>query len=313
MRTARLFRMVLLLQSRGSVTAAELGAELGISERTVYRDIAELGAAGVPVYAEQGRHGGYRLVDGYRTRFTGLRADEAEVLFLLGLDGPANDMGLSELLASATVKALPPKARRTQRFHLDVPGWFHDAEPPPVLAGLAGAVWQDLTVTMRYQRKDAEVTRLVHPYGLVLKGGAWYLVARAGRETRIYRVDRIRTVQTGDGFERDETFDLAAVWSERSGDFVRQMATVWVTVRLSAEGFRGLRFAVEPPAVQAAAETAQEPDDQGRVCVRLPLESLEVAYHQLLRLGPEAEVLEPESLRERMAAAAQRLHGLYQR
>ncbi|WP_092556790.1 helix-turn-helix transcriptional regulator [Actinoplanes derwentensis] len=223
--------MVLLLQSRGTVTAAELAIELGVSERTVYRDIGELGAAGVPVYAEQGRLGGYRLVDGYRTRLTGLSPDEAEALFLLGLDGPARDMGLSELLATAALKvsaSLPAglrKARATQRFHLDVPGWFHDGEPPPMLTALVGAVWQDLAVTLRYRRADAE----------------------------------------------------------------------------------------EPPAVQAAAETAEAPDDQGWIAVRLPVESVEVAYHQLLRLGPEVEVLKPESLRERMRAAARRLHDRYQR
>lgn len=314
MRVSRLFKMVLLMQSRGTVTAAELAGELGVSERTVYRDIGELGAAGVPVYAEQGRLGGYRLVDGYRTRLAGLSAAEAEALFLLGLDGPVRDMGLGDLLDSAALKALPARLRRTQRFHLDVPGWFHDAEPPPALAVLVGAVWQDLPVTLRYRRGDGEVSRLVHPYGVVLKGGIWYLVARAGGEPRIYRVDRIIDITVGDEpFERDESFDLPVVWAERAERFVRDMATVVVTVRLSADGMRALRFAVEPPAVRAAADSATEPDDRGRIVVRLPLESLDVAYHQLLRLGPEVEVLEPEPLRERMRTAAQRLSGLYQR
>ncbi|WP_203809328.1 helix-turn-helix transcriptional regulator [Actinoplanes couchii] len=305
--------MVLLLQSRGSATAAELATELGVSERTVYRDIGELGAAGVPVYAEQGRLGGYRLVDGYRTRLTGLSPDEAEALFLLGLDGPAKDMGLDELLASATLKALPARSRPIRRFHLDVPGWFHDAEPPPVLTALVEAVWRDLTVTVRYRRRDGEVTRLVQPYGIVLKGGVWYLVARIDGDQRIYRADRILDVTAGERFDRDASFDLAAVWAERADGFVRRMATVQVTVRLSAEGRRALRHAVEPPAVRAAEQTASEPDDQDRIVVRLPLESLEVAYHQLLCLGPEVEVLEPEPLRERMAAAARRLRDLYQR
>ncbi|WP_430790551.1 helix-turn-helix transcriptional regulator [Actinoplanes sp. G11-F43] len=314
MRTSRLFTMVLLLQSRGTVTAAELAAELGVSERTVYRDIGELSAAGVPVYAEQGRLGGYRLVDGYRTRLSGLNQAEAEALFLLGLDGPVRDMGLSDLLDSASLKALPSRLRRTQRFHLDVPGWFHHGEPPPMLTDLVGAVWQDLVVTVRYQRRDAEVSRLIHPYGVVLKGGVWYLVARVDGEPRIYRVDRIRSVETdGERFARDASFDLAAVWAERSERFQRELATVEVTVRLSADGMRALRFAVEPPAVQAAEATASTPDDQGRIVVRLPLESLEVAYDQLLRLGPEAEVLSPEPLRERMRAAAPRLHEHYQR
>src|SRR5687767_679846 len=105
-RASRLLTMVLLLQSRGEMTAAELAEELAVSPRTVYRDITELAAAGVPVYAEQGRLGGYRLVGGYRTRLTGLSRVEAEAMFLLGLRGPAQDMGLGELLTAAHLKVL---------------------------------------------------------------------------------------------------------------------------------------------------------------------------------------------------------------
>jgi predicted DNA-binding transcriptional regulator YafY len=319
-RASRLFTMVLLLQSRGAMTAAELAGELAISERTVYRDIAELAAAGVPVYAEQGRLGGYRLVDGYRTRLTGLNRVEAEALFLLGLQGPARDMGLAELLTTAQLKvvaALPASlrdasSRAAQRFHLDVPGWFHDSEPPPLLAALARAVWQDLIVVLRYRRRD-EVTRTVQPYGLVLKAGVWYLVGRVGENLRVYRIDRVVAVEVTDQrFTREESFDLSAVWADRAAQFVRGMLGDHVMIRLSPAGMRGLRFAVEPPAVQAATDAASDPDGQGWVVTRLPVESADVAYHQLLRLGPEVEVLAPEPLRERMRIAAQRLGELYQ-
>jgi predicted DNA-binding transcriptional regulator YafY len=318
-RASRLFTMVLLLQSRGSMTAAELAGELGVSERTVYRDVAELAAAGVPVYAEQGRFGGYRLVDGYRTRLTGLSRDEAEALFLLGLRGPARDMGLGELLTTAQLKvvaALPApwrdaSARAAQRFHLDVPGWFHDADPPRALAELARAVWSDLTVVLRYRRRE-EVTRTVQPYGLVLKAGTWYLLGRVRGDLRTYRVDRVVEVTvTDEPFAREESFDLAAEWAARAARFVEGMLAEQVVVRLSPAGLRGLRWAVEPPAARAAAEAAGEPDARGWVTTRLPVESVAVAYDQLLRLGPEVEVLEPEPLRERMRVAAQRLAGLY--
>src|SRR5689334_13894358 len=197
-RAARLISAVLLLQSRETMTAAELARELEVSERTVYRDMEALSAAGVPVYAEQGRAGGYRLVGGYRTRLTGLSREEAEALFLSGLSGPARDMGLGEPVAAARLKvlaALPPSLRdasvRTgQRFHLDVPGWFTDAEPPPLLTELAHAVWQDRTVTVHYRRTE-DVVRTVDPYGLVLKNGNWYLVARVSDDLRVYRVDRV--------------------------------------------------------------------------------------------------------------------------
>jgi predicted DNA-binding transcriptional regulator YafY len=318
-RASRLLTMVLLLQARGALTADELAVELGVSPRTVYRDVTELAAAGVPIYAEQGRLGGYRLVDGYRTRLTGLSRVEAEAVFLLGLPGPAQDMGLGELLTAAHLKvvaALPAALRDTsaqaaQRFHLDVPGWFGGADPPPSLAELAHAVWRDLTVVLRYRRRE-EVTRTVHPYGLVLKGGVWYLVGRVGEDLRVYRVDRVVAVEvTDDRFAREESFDLPAAWAERAAQFVRDMHTDRVVVRLSPAGLRALRWVAEPPALEAATAAAGAPDEHGWVVTRLPVESVEIAFPQLLRLGPEVEVLSPEALRTRMRDAAQRLTALY--
>ncbi|MFC4070399.1 helix-turn-helix transcriptional regulator [Actinoplanes subglobosus] len=320
MRAARLITMVLLLQSRGMLTATELAAELEVSERTVYRDVLALSAAGVPIYAEQGRAGGYRLVGGYRTRLTGLSHSEAEALFLAGLPGPARDMGLDEPVQSVRRKvlaALPPGLREASeraghRFHLDAPGWFDRADPPEHLAGLARAVWQDRVLTMRYRRRDEEVSRDVEPYGLVLKNGVWYLVGRVGDDLRTYRVDRITGVEpTGDDFTRDPEFDLPGFWAARAEEFVRQMLRQTITIRLSPDGMRSLRFVAEPPAVRQAADDAGEPDPDGWVRTRLPVESLDVGYAYMLRLGPEVEVLEPPELRRRLAEAARRLGGLY--
>jgi predicted DNA-binding transcriptional regulator YafY len=320
MRAARLINMVLLLQSRGMLTAAELASELEVSERTVYRDALALSAAGVPVYAEQGRSGGYRLVGGYRTRLTGLSHSEAEALFLAGLPGPARDMGLDEPVQSVRRKvlaALPPGLREAseragQRFHLDAPGWFDRADPPEHLAELARAVWQDRVLTMRYRRRDEEVSREVEPYGLVLKSGVWYLVGRVGDDLRTYRVDRIVGVEpAGDDFTRDTAFDLPGFWAERATEFVRQMLRETITIRLSPDGLRGLRFVADPPAVREALDAAGEPDPDGWVRTRLPVESLDVGYTYMLRLGPEVEVLEPPVLRHRLADAARRLGDLY--
>ena len=320
MRAARLISLVLLLQARETMTAAELARELEVSERTVYRDVLALSAAGVPVYADRGRAGGYRLVGGYRTRLTGLTRTEAEALFLAGLPGPAREMGLGEAVTVARLKvmaALPASlrdasARAGQRFHLDSPGWFRTPGPPPHLARLADAVWQDRTVRLRYRRGDREVTREVQPYGLVLKGGGWYLVARVADDHRIYRVDRVTAVTaTGEGFTRDDEFDLAAFWADQAVRFARAMLADEVTVRLSPAGLRALRWAVDEHAAGQALGAAGEPDGQGRVITRLPVESVDVAYDQLMSLGPEVEVLDPPGLRDRMATAAARLHALY--
>ncbi|MET7401421.1 YafY family protein [Dactylosporangium sp. NPDC005572] len=320
MRVSRLISLVLLLQAGGPRTAAELAAELEVSERTIYRDVLALSAAGVPVYAEQGRAGGYRLLDGYRTRLNGLSRAEAEALFLSGLPGPARDMGLGEALAAAELKvaaALPGTLRQAsasarQRFHLDAPGWFRDADPPPLLAALARAVWEDHELTVAYAAKSGAVTRTVEPLGLVLKNGIWYLVGRVGATPRTYRVDRVRSAsQTGARFARDESFDLASFWSEQAAGFERALLSETVTVRLSEAGRRHLRHAVEPLACRAALESATDPDADGWVTVTLPSESVRVAHSQLLSLGPEAEVLSPPELRALMADSAVRLATLY--
>ncbi|MBM7491157.1 putative DNA-binding transcriptional regulator YafY [Micromonospora luteifusca] len=321
MRASRLISLLLLLQARGSMTAGELARELEVSERTVYRDVLALSAAGVPVYADRGRAGGYRLLGGYRTRLTGLTRDEAEALFLAGLPGPAGDMGLADAVAAAELKvlaALPPAlrdapARAGQRFHLDVPGWFRETAPPPWLTELARAVWRDRVVELRYRRGDREVSRRVQPYGLVLKSAVWYLVGRVGDDTRTYRVDRVTGVEVGEeSFDRDGDFDLAGHWREQAGSFLRTMLRAEVTVRLSTAGLRQLRHLVDAPNVyDEVVAAAGAPDGLGWVVARLPVESVEVAYHQLLGLGPEVEVLDPPELRRLFTEAADRLGALY--
>lgn len=321
MRASRLISLLLLLQSRETMTAAELARELEVSERTVYRDVLALSAAGVPVYADRGRAGGYRLLGGYRTRLTGLTRQEAEALFLAGLRGPAGDMGLADAVAAAELKvlaALPPplrdaSARTGQRFHLDVPGWFREAGPPPWLAELAGAVWRDRVVDLRYRRGEREVARTVHPYGLVLKSGTWYLVGRVDGAHRTYRVDRVMDVTVHeDTFDRDEGFDLGGYWREQAEGFLRQMLAERITVRLTPAGLRTLRHVAHAPfAYEEAVAGAGEPDRQGWVATRLPVESVEVAYALLLTLGPEVEVLDPPELRAMLVDAADRLHTLY--
>jgi predicted DNA-binding transcriptional regulator YafY len=240
-------------------------------------------------------------------------------LFLAGLPGPARDMGLDEPVRTVRRKvlaALPPGLRDAshragQRFHLDAPGWFGDTEPPPLLADLARAVWQDQVLTLRYRSRE-EVTRTVSPYGLVLKNGVWYLIGGVDAGLRVYRVDRILGVlATGAAFDRDPSFDLPAFWAQRAAEFVRQMLRDTVTIRLSPHGRRLLRHVVEPIAAHEAERTAGEPDPDGWVQVRLPVESVDVAYTYVLGLGPEAEVLEPPQLRARLAEAADRTRALY--
>ncbi|MGP3924066.1 helix-turn-helix transcriptional regulator [Streptomyces sp. 8N616] len=345
MRAARLIRLVLLLQSRPSMTAAELARQLEVSERTVARDVLALSEAGVPVYADRGRAGGYRLIGGYRTRLTGLGRTEAEALFLSGVPSALREMGLADAGSAARLKvaaALLPElsdapTSAAQRFHLDAPGWWQEPETPELLPEIAAAVWDDRPLTVRYVRGDAEVERELEPYGLVLKAGVWYLAARVPGEFagsgdyRVYRVDRFAAVAPAaegmegaevpagaastagpERFVRDESFDLPGFWAERAEQFARSILREKVVLRLSESGARRLPYVTDRTAGREAVAAAGEPDAAGWVRVTLPVESLEVAFSQLLTLGPEAEVLEPAALRERFAEAAARAAALYQ-
>src|SRR6266508_3503933 len=177
MRASRLVSLLLLLQTRGRMTASELAAELEVSVRTVHRDVEALSEAGVPIYAERGPHGGVRLVDGYRTRLTGMTAEEAEAVFLSGLPGPAAELGLGTVVTAARLKvlaALPPELR---------------------------------------SRASARVERTLEPLGLVLKAGIWYLVANREDQIRTYRVSRVTEAHVRDErFTRPDAFELSAYW-----------------------------------------------------------------------------------------------------
>ncbi|RLV08397.1 transcriptional regulator [Streptomyces griseocarneus] len=314
MRAARLIRLVLLLQSRPSMTGAELARQLEVSERTVARDVLALSEAGVPVYADRGRSGGYRLIGGYRTRLTGLGRTEAEALFLSGVPSALREMGLADVASAARLKvaaALRPDlsdapTAAAQRFHLDAPGWWQPVETPELLPAIADAVWDDRLLTARYRRRDAEVERELEPYGLVLKAGVWYLTARADGDFRTYRVDRFTAVTVGeDRFARADSFDLPSFWEHQAEKFARSLLRERVVLRLTAEGVRRLPHITDRAAAHEAIEAADG------LTVTLPVESLDVAYEQLLALGPEAEVLEPEELRARFAEAAARSAALY--
>ncbi|MEU7133947.1 WYL domain-containing protein [Streptomyces sp. NPDC046261] len=320
MRAARLIKLVLLLQSRPSMTGTELASRLEVSERTVARDVLALSEAGVPVYADRGRTGGYRLIGGYRTRLTGLGRTEAEALFLSGVPSALRDMGLADVASAARLKvsaALLPElsdapANAAQRFHLDAPGWWHPHEAPTLLPAIADAVWDDRRMAARYRRREGEVERHLEPYGLILKAGVWYLAARTGDDFRVYRVDRFTAVTVGeDRFRRAADFDLPAFWEERAAQFARSILREQVELRLTPEGARRLPHVTDRTAAREALAAAGEPDALGRVTLSLPVESADVAYAQLLALGPEAEVLGPPELRERFARAAARSADLY--
>ena len=286
------------------MTAAELAERLEVSERTVQRDAQALAAAGVPILSVRGPAGGYRLGRGYRTKLTGLDASEAEALFL----GPAAELGLGRELAAARLKllaSLPSElqeraGRAARLFHVDTRGWFREEDRVPHLPVIAGALWRERRVDIRYREGAAIVSRRLDPLGLVLKAGVWYLLARRRGEERVYRVSRIVAAR-----ERNDAstppppdFDLAATWASRSEAFERSRAHVEVTVRVPRSQVRYLRSA-------RVVEGGERPT------VIAEFDGLEHAFRHLLAYGAEAEVLAPRALRERIAAEAAETAALY--
>ena len=319
MRASRLVNLLLLLQARGGMTGSQLAQELEVSVRTVYRDVEALSEAGVPIYAERGPHGGVRLVDGYRTRLTGLNEDEAQALFLSGLPGPAAELGLGTVVAAARLKvlaALPPElraraSRLTQRFHLDAPGWFRPAEPVPHLETLAAAVWEERRVTVAYRRPDRIVDRSLDPLGIVLKAGIWYLVATTDGQVRSYRVSRVEGVTVSEErFQRPPHFDLVAFWDEAIAAYQESLPQIEAILRVRSAAIDWLATSIGDP---AWATATQQPDPAGEDWVRVMLrvETIESALADLLRLGPRVEVLEPQTLRQAVIDEARAVLGAY--
>ena len=312
MRASRLVSLLLLLQNRGQLTAAEVARELEVSERTVYRDVEALSAAGIPIYAERGPHGGVRLVEGYRTRLTGMTEDEARALFLSGLPGPAAELGLGTVMTAARLKvlaALPTelRARATrlvERFYLDAAAWFRPDEAVPNLPILAEAVWESLPLRVTYDRGDELAERVLEPLGLVLKAGTWYVVARRNGEIRTYRASRIQSLELGDQrFERPHGFDLASYWLESSAAWERDVPRLAVDVRVDPAYIDQLVDQIGAEAY-GAAEPLDGTDPDGWTRLRLRLTYPQDAPGRLLGLGSHLEVLGPDETRQRVVALA---------
>jgi predicted DNA-binding transcriptional regulator YafY len=321
MRASRLLSMLILLQARGRMSAAALAREFEVSVRTVYRDADQLSAAGVPVFAERGRSGGFRLLEGFGARLAELTAGEAEALALSGVTQAAADLGLGDGARTARTKLLanlPPRtgasaARVAARFHLDPLPWYGRRAPPPALREVAAAVWSDRRIRLRYERWKGEVRRTVTPLGLVMKAGAWYLVASVRSAPRTYRVDAIRALDVLPATaQRPAGFDLARYWADASGAFEERLLSATARVRLSATGVRLLRD-FHPRAWEAMQRQAPAADAQGRVEATIPFEHGAQGVRDALRMGAEMEVLAPAELRAAVAAEAARSARLHAR
>ncbi len=320
MRADRLLSLLMLLQTRGKLSAHALAQELEVSERTIFRDIEALERAGVPIYADQGRDGGYALVDRYRTRLTGLSEDEVRALFMLSVPAPLADLGLTQPLKTALLKltaALPADRRGDEvhvrrRFYLDAAGWERDAGPTPHLHTVHQAVWQDRRLVLTYRPLfAAEIELTVDPYGLVVKAGEWYLVFAHQGRVRARRVAEFLDVREAEeSFTRPADFVLETFWKAWCAERAERDDQFRVRARIAPGARDWLPFYLGGRSREALA-SAGPPDAQGWVTLDLTFDALESARAGLLPLGGAVEVLAPDALRLGMADFAAQIAKAY--
>lgn len=314
MRADRLISLMMLLQTKGKMTAAQLAAELTVSKRTIYRDIDALSGAGVPVYADGGPGGGYALLDSYRTTLTGLKPEEMQALFMLTIPGPITDLGMSQQLKSTILKlttALPDRyqAQATlvqQRLHLDTAGWFQQAEAVPYLQTIQEAVWQDRQIRLKYRQE----LRTISPYGLVAKAGIWYVVADTAKGMRVFRVSRIEAVDlTQTTFTRPADFDLTAYWKQWSADYQRNLPQYPVTLHIGPD-LAPILPTILGQRVKPLLDEAEPDADGWRTIVHI-FERMEEARAYILGMGSLVEVIAPDALRQSIIEMATDIVDFY--
>ena len=321
MRADRLLSILILLQTRGRMSASQLSRELEVSERTIYRDMVALSTAGVPVYGEAGPDGGYQLLDSYRTNLTGLSEGEARALFMLNMPGPLARLGLSQELKAAMLKltaALPESRRRDeirvrQRYYIDATWWSSTEEPLPHLPTIQQAVWEDRRLAIAYTPIfGVRIERTVDPYGLAARSGAWYLVFAHGGRVRARRVaDLLDARLCVEKFARPVDFDLGAFWQTWCAEEEQITSGYPVIVRVSKRALPAVirRFGSR---VRTQLTDAPEGEDGSRI-LTLHFRWIDEARDRLLPLGSGIEVLEPFALRASLADMAEQTARVYRK
>ena len=318
MRADRLISILLLLQIHRGLTAGVLAKRLEVSERTIHRDMDALSSIGVPITADRGVGGGWRLLGEYLTKLTGLNEAEVQALFLnvppqlladLGLE-KASEAARTKLLAEVPGSAGQDAEFARQRILVDVSGWHRPEESVPMLPVIQQAVWQERKLQISYQRDlDCEAfERVVDPLGLVAKGSVWYLIAAVESEPRTYRVSRVMAATLLDEFsERPADFDLNEHWRQSATVFKTQLPRFDAILRVRQESLRRLYYAVR----FARVEQTGEPDANGWTEVKMRFQLEDEAAEFALSFGPQVEVVEPLSLREKVIRLAESVVEFY--
>lgn len=313
MRADRLISIVLLLQANGRMTAETLASRLEVSQRTILRDMDALSSAGVPVVAERGSGGGWRLIDGYETKLTGLTPAEIRSLFLARPPALLAELGLKEAADAAWLKlraALPVGVREQaefvrQRLLIDSRNWRDSTESLTSLPMILEALWSGQRLRFLYEKADGEASeRQVDPLGLVARANRWYLVAAKGDEQRTYRVSRIRSAEIlPECANRPEDFDLSAYWEASTNRFREHLPRYEATFLVTHQ--------ILPWVCYRSWRVLERVQDGERFRVSMRFDALEEARQFALGFGTELEVLEPQDLRDYVVETARAVLAAY--
>jgi predicted DNA-binding transcriptional regulator YafY len=309
MRADRLLSIILLLQTRGKMTARALAEELEVSRRTILRDINALSFSGVPVYSEGGHGGGIALAEEYRTTLTGLNTLEVQSLFVANNNEALRDVGLGdagERLLLKLLAALPNAHHSTadhirQRLMIDPTWWWHDASISPFWEEIQRAVYEDRMIKAQYENYDGDIAeRTLAPYSLICKSSVWYLLAERDGELRTYRVNRFHSMQLLDGsFTRRPDFDLPAYWRAHTQNLENFSSGYHFTLRVHPD-----RISFVKTLMPGRWEMDADAEDRGWKIISLSMDSDLQAKMLIFGLSGFVEILEPCELKKAVAAQA---------
>lgn len=321
MRADRLVNIMILLQSRGKMTAKELSAELEVTVRTIIRDMDALGNAGIPIVSERGREGGWRLVDNFRSRLSGLNKADMSALFVFPAEELLEDLGLNQqgidtrqkLLATVPIAYRHEAQAMWERIHIDSGTWgpAKEKDKTGTLVMVQQAIWEDRKLTIRYQQADGKVSeRTIEPLGLVAKGNKWYLVAVRDGELRNYRVSRIQQVEIEDAtFKRPDGFNLPSYWKQSKKEFVKELPRYDVHVEVHPEILNRINFTGKFVKV-IKAENLSEGE---WISMTLQFNDEQEAVEFILGFANKIKVISPEAIAAKVVSSALSVIDFYKR
>lgn len=317
MRADRLMNIMILLQNRGKMTAKELANELEVSDRTIHRDMDALSNAGIPIVSDRGKEGGWRLLDNFRSKLSGLNIDDIKSLFLFPSGKLLEDLELNIQALDTRQKllaAIPGTFRDEvqaiwERIHIDSSTWRQSKEKVHALKTVQKAVWESKKLKIYYEQADGEQKeRLIEPLGLVAKGNRWYLVASRNGELRNYRVSRIQTAQVEDEtFKRPIDFNLADYWEQSKKEFIQNLPQYDVQVEIHPAIIPRINFTGK--FVQFIQR--KNPKEDKWIPATLRFNDKQEAVEFILGFANKMRVISPEDLQDKVVSAAMSVIEFY--